>query len=190
MELAVRQYAQRILLLHLVLLAVVLGALLLASRGIYDGAREQALKQAETRQKLLASQTAAGIANSYRSLMSVMDLVPHANSDQDTEEQRMLLRSLPVPDWIKSKIPDRPADRPMMIGLLLSRQLEGRISHLFIVDKYTLRTRNIQFDAPSEDSPPSTAPATDPKEGKVSPDDVARAFGSFLKTVKGQTVSP
>src|SRR5688572_3180236 len=91
MEFAVKRFARNILLLHLVLLLVVLGLLLLASKAIRDGAREQAQRQAETRQRMLASQTARGIEAFYQSIVSDMGLFPR---EDETDAEKAQLGSL------------------------------------------------------------------------------------------------
>lgn len=91
MEFAVKQFARKILILHLLLLVGVFAMVLLASRAIREGARDQAIKQAERRQRMLANQTARGIEAFYRSITSDMDLVPR---EDDTESERGKLGSL------------------------------------------------------------------------------------------------
>ena len=59
MEDAAKKFARRILLIHLALLAVVIGLVFFASREVYKQTREQATEQAKSRQALLAAQTAA-----------------------------------------------------------------------------------------------------------------------------------
>ena len=58
MQRDVKKFAARILISHLALLALVLAVVFVASRQVYNSAREQTLKQAEDRQELLANQTA------------------------------------------------------------------------------------------------------------------------------------
>ena len=55
MEFAVKRFARNVLLLHLLLLLVVLALMLFASKAIREGAREQAQKQAESRQRIIAA---------------------------------------------------------------------------------------------------------------------------------------
>src|SRR5687768_11620706 len=76
MEQAVRRFARNVLLLHLAALVVVLVVVFFASRGIERAAREQAMRQAQARQQLLANQTARGIENYYQAILSDMDLLP------------------------------------------------------------------------------------------------------------------
>src|SRR3954451_4576905 len=78
MELAVRRFARNILLIHLALLAVVLGIVFFATRAIEESARRQALGQAQRRQEQLATQTARGIRGFYKGILDDMDLLPRA----------------------------------------------------------------------------------------------------------------
>src|SRR5688572_26216874 len=84
MEFAVKRFARNFLLLHLLLLALVF----FASQAIRDGAREQAQQQAESRQRMLANQTARGIEAFYHSILADMNLVPDQD-DSETERGKL-----------------------------------------------------------------------------------------------------
>src|SRR6185312_4839133 len=75
MELAARKFARRVLLVHLMILAIILAAVIIAARGVYVRARDEAIAQAQKREELLASQTARGIENYYASIFSNLDLI-------------------------------------------------------------------------------------------------------------------
>src|SRR4051794_10252116 len=94
MEYAVRRYARNILLLHLGLLAIVLAVVYFASRAIEEGARKQALGQAQARQEQLANQTARGIESFYQNILSDMDLIPR---NDDTPIERSVLPEVLTP---------------------------------------------------------------------------------------------
>lgn len=115
MEHAVKRFARNILLLHLVLLLTVLGVVLLASRAIRESAREQAQKQAETRQRMVASQTARGIEAFYTSILSDMNLMPREEDDKGERDRfgkvfGEMMREIPLPGFSSS--PARPAGQP------------------------------------------------------------------------------
>src|SRR3712207_3576501 len=76
MEHAVRQFARRLLLVHLARLALVLGVVAFAARSIEQGAREQALRNAQRRQELLANQEARGVESCDRNILDDMNLPP------------------------------------------------------------------------------------------------------------------
>src|SRR4051794_35690955 len=130
MEYAVRRFARNILLLHVALLVVVLGVVVFASRAIQQGARQQAVEQARLRQEQLAGQTARGIEGFYQNIVSDMDLLPRSD---DTQVERKVLPDVLARTAPKGAMPLGP--RGTLIGFVLARQLEDRVSHLFVVDK-------------------------------------------------------
>src|SRR5215218_581507 len=85
MEDAAKQFARRILLVHLALLVGVVGVVFFASREVYEQTRAQAMEQAKARQSLLAAQTARGIEAFYRSIFSDLDLLRQADKDEGDE---------------------------------------------------------------------------------------------------------
>src|SRR5687767_4025526 len=122
MEHAARRFITWILAIHLLLLAVIVTIVLLASRSVYESARQQAKVQAKTRQELLATQTARGIERFYGAIVDSLDFHRRAQSSG------------------------------VEIGGLLWDQLRGRASHLLTVDRATLdviqnHTDNPQIDA-------------------------------------------
>jgi serine phosphatase RsbU (regulator of sigma subunit) len=244
MEFAVKRFARNILLLHLLLLAVVLALVFFASRAIRDGAREQAQQQAESRQRMLANQTARGIEAFYHSILADMNLVPDQD-DSETERGKLgsILReisrefSFPAPGATQPTTqPTHPTTRPatlhqrasgppmsprslagggqrpgsppspnkprqakgLLVGQLLGRQLEERVTHLFVVGRRL---------GPPPPPPPKGAPkpATPPKrdmelvladvivEPSTSDEPNAKAlmerYQSWLLAVKEQSIS-
>src|SRR6476661_7654396 len=86
MEDAAKQFARRILLIHLALLAGVVGVVFFASREVYEQTRAQAMEQSKARQTLLAAQTARGIEAFYHSIFNDLDLLRQADRDDDEDE--------------------------------------------------------------------------------------------------------
>jgi serine phosphatase RsbU (regulator of sigma subunit) len=136
MELAVRRFAQKVLLIHFALLVAVLVIVYLAAREVYESAREHALQQAERRQSLLAEETARGVQSYYDSILSDLIMMRPVNPD-DPDTQYVSPR-------LPTSIPSTPAARAAagIIGpMILNRQLDGRVSHLFTVEKGNFRVR-------------------------------------------------
>src|SRR5438874_2064603 len=88
MDFAARKFARRVLLAHLVLLFVVVCAVAMAARVLYEGAREQVVQQAEKTQTLLARQTATGIENYYESITNVLNLLQPNDTEPATQPLR------------------------------------------------------------------------------------------------------
>lgn len=184
MEYAVRRFARNILLIHFALLAAVLAVVISASRAIEQTARDQALLQAQGRQELLASQTARGIEQFYQGILNDMDLVPREDEAYAglnamlSHAVNALLRHAPA------QSPQRGAPRgrgPMtpratVLGTILGRQLEDRVSHLFVVDRNTFATRDVV-----------TQPA--PGDGPT-PDEIVARYQPWLGALDRQSVSP
>ncbi len=131
MEYAVRRFARNVLLIHLGLLLALFGLVALAAREVYQSARSHTLQQAEQRQSLLAEETARGIQSLYESVLSDLQLMRPVNPDDPDSAYATVGADSRPSTFIQRQIfPTR----------LLSQQLEGRLSHLFVVDKATLRT--------------------------------------------------
>jgi serine phosphatase RsbU (regulator of sigma subunit)/type II secretory pathway pseudopilin PulG len=200
MELAVRRFARNILLIHLGLLALVLAMVFFASRAIRESAREQALRQAQSRQELLASQTARGVEGFYQSILSDLDLLPPTETSSDERAlvnsltstfsrpavaaARQAAKQLPTgPNGQRRTPPKMPiTTRRGLLGPLLARQLEERADYLFLYKK----DQNAAIDVSSkpEEGDPRSAPADSP-EGRI-----VTAFSSFLKDVNAPAISP
>ncbi|HEY1685585.1 MAG TPA: PP2C family protein-serine/threonine phosphatase [Tepidisphaeraceae bacterium] len=120
-----KKFARKILLIHGLLLAglIVLVGLMMAE--VYHRSRQQAIDQTRARQALLASETASGIEQYYRSIFDDLDLFRRANEDETQSTSRPIATS------------DRFAQRagPFRFGRLLWRQLDGRTSYLLVVNK-------------------------------------------------------
>lgn len=100
----------------------------LAMAEVYHRSRQQAINQTRTRQALLASATASGIEQYYKSIFADLDLFKRAEEDQ-TE-----VAAKPA---ISPATAQRFASRtgPVRFGRLLWRQLESRASYLLVVDR-------------------------------------------------------
>ena len=127
MEYAARQFARRILLIHLALLAAVVGVVLLASREVYQETREQATRQAEQRQSILASQTAKGIESFYRSILNDLDLLRQAPQDEDETGAANLIVRMDV--WEKFYQVARTANAFIAHGRL---QIHQSVIHVLV----------------------------------------------------------
>jgi serine phosphatase RsbU (regulator of sigma subunit) len=205
MQHGIRQFARRILAVHLALLAVLLTLVGLAARQIYHSARAQALEQARDRQTLLASQTARAIGNFYEAILIDMDLAkpseqesgdPDPATKPADDQTADLFDAQPASGAIKAQTPRGPQRPPPGQGrpfaapgnpplrpvrgraagqLFIARALEGR-SHLFWVD------RRPQLSAHSVTGDPR-APAS-PFEAQV-----LERMGPWLAQVKKPSVS-
>ncbi len=141
MENAVKQFARKVLLVHLALLVALLALMVLASREVYHTARAHTLQQAEQRQALLAEQTARGIQSLYESVLSDLELMHPVDPDDPNS-------SYATPPVLPDSRPAAPVPpRQVFPTAVLSQQLEGRLSHLFVVDRQTLRTRWVGIGA-------------------------------------------
>lgn len=134
MDRGTRQFARRILLIHLTLLVVLLAVVFAASWVIYRSATEQAFEHEKRQQSLLASQAANGLKGYYDAIFSDLELFkPISPDDEDTEDR--------IPeDETGSVVTGLNVRRFGSIGML-PQQLNGRVAHLFLVEKGTHRPR-------------------------------------------------
>src|SRR4051812_5040795 len=88
MEEAARKFARRVLTVHFALLVGVIALVFFASREVYNETKLQATQQAESRQALLAGQTARGIEAFYHSIFNDLDLLRQADRDDGDESER------------------------------------------------------------------------------------------------------
>ena len=118
MDLAARQYARKILLIHLGVLLGVLLIVAVAAREVYYQTRLQSLRQAERRQELLAWQAGRGIENYYDSIIGTLDLIQRGEGEQANTLARIF--------------GDRLAGRtPLRLASVFWSQLNDRVSHVF-----------------------------------------------------------
>jgi serine phosphatase RsbU (regulator of sigma subunit) len=72
---AVRRFATKVLLVHLLLIAVVICGVILGARQVYTSARTQAQEQSADRLALVAQQTSAAIETHYQGILSDLELL-------------------------------------------------------------------------------------------------------------------
>src|SRR5438105_3359224 len=82
MEQATKNFARRVLLIHLAFLVIVIVVVVLASVEVYRRSREQAIEQAKQRQAMLASQMSSGIEGYYKSIFADLHLIKRAEEDE------------------------------------------------------------------------------------------------------------
>ncbi len=109
MQHAIRRFATRTVISHVLLLAMIIASVFIATRSVYEGARRQAMTQAIVRQELLARQTSRGIGSFYDSILSDLDLIKSAEEQTGTDADAMTASV-----W---------------------NQLQGRVTHLFAYDR-------------------------------------------------------
>lgn len=136
MRQSTRRFARRILLIHLLLLVALLAVVFFASWGIYRSAREQAFEQAQGQQSLLVNQTASGLKGYYDSIFSDLELFkPISPDDEDTEDR------IPEEETGSAAVGTGKNLRGFRVAPMLPIQLNGRVAHLFLVEKGTLNVR-------------------------------------------------
>lgn len=207
MKHGIKQFARRILAIHLVLLAILLAVVYFAARQVYRSARAQALQQARNRQALLATQTAHAIENFYEAILYDLQLMkppeeeggdpdpssrpatrpePQVEADADLAAAVIKAQAAP-PDRSRpsrgfnarlQNPAQRPPREPVGRGVYAGlRTLQGR-SHLFM---YEEDTRGVATTRTIGGEP---GVLTTPFEEEV----VAR-MGTWLRAVKKPTVS-
>lgn len=138
MEFAARQFARKVLLIHLLVLAVIMASVAVAARGVYRRAREEAINQAIRRQELLAAQTGRGIENYYTAIFSNLDLIRRSDSEPGNMASS---KAGPAERAERAERPERQAGRGGPGGpfgapaAILWNQLKERVSNLFTVSK-------------------------------------------------------
>jgi len=153
MELATRKFARKVLIIHLILLIGVIVVVIIAAAGVYHSSRKQAIAQAEQREELLAKQTAKGIESYYRSILSDLELI--RRSEQQESPESLVPTTRPArgattrPRLADIGAQTLPRFGPFTAGLIW-RQLQGRASHLFIVEHKTAAvTLSLPLDEPN-----------------------------------------
>src|SRR4051794_26265628 len=137
MDRVVRKFAQRVLAIHAGLFLLVLVIVALASREIYNSAREQALAQARESQSLLAAQTARGIEDFYQSLLAGLHLVRDAEEEPEVAgaAAAAVAASQPSHGVARRLTRDPIGPRGILVARLVARQFEGRASQVFVYDR-------------------------------------------------------
>jgi serine phosphatase RsbU (regulator of sigma subunit) len=153
MEDAAKKFARRILLIHLALLLGVAGIVFFASREVYRETKDQAMEQAKVRQSLLAAQTARGIEAFYHSIFNDLDLLRQADRDDDDETERPTTNPTAAGglDWRKLlRLDERPNGNlgnlafQNFFSSILWKQLDGRVSVLFAVNRDRVRAKDLE----------------------------------------------
>jgi len=152
MEEAAKRFVRRILLIHFALLVVVVGLIFVASREVYKQTREQATEQAKARQSLLAAQTARGIEAFYHSIFNDLDLLRQADKDEGDETETPTTQpAIAGLDWrrllrLDERIGGNAGNAPFqnLFAGILWKQLDGRVSNLFAVNRDRLKRQNTE----------------------------------------------
>jgi serine phosphatase RsbU (regulator of sigma subunit) len=139
MEKSARRFARNVLIVHLVLLGLVVTLVYRASITVYENARQHALFEAREAQRRLASQTAKGIENFYASILADLDLLRRTEEDEQFRVPSTDLTATPAA---------APSVRAMIFAPVLWNQLNGRTSHLFVIDRAHMEVLQ-SFSAPN-----------------------------------------
>lgn len=167
MEVNAKRYARRVLLIHVMLLAVVLAMVALASREIFTSTRDEVIAQAQSRQSLLVSQTARGIESHYQSIINNLDLLRRAENEDAAAPAT--LPSPPASADAKQTFTDRSvaaAARGALVGPILWKQLQGRVSLLMSIDRAQLARPSpaVRVIGAEESAPPAEQVITEARQ--------------------------
>jgi serine phosphatase RsbU (regulator of sigma subunit) len=192
MDYAAQQFARRILLIHLALLAGVVAVVFFASREVYKQTREEATEQARSRQSLLAAQTARGIEAFYHSIFNDLDLLRQADKDDDVTEQPATAPVKTGLDWrrllrLDDRVGPGTAAFQNFFSGILWRQLEGRVSVLFAVNRDRLRRRDLERVLETQKFPAIQLIGS--SEPRLTDVQIVLKSAEFLKTVAKPTIS-
>jgi sigma-B regulation protein RsbU (phosphoserine phosphatase) len=135
---AVQRYARKVLLVHLLLLALVVFVVLGAARAVYRSARAQSIQQNEERMDLLAQQTSRGIENYYMSIMQDLEACLVDESDpSSTQPWVPPVRGRPERISLRQYMETHPLGVDQRLAGVMWKQLRTRVSHLFVIDNET-----------------------------------------------------
>jgi serine phosphatase RsbU (regulator of sigma subunit) len=143
MNRSLKRFAWRIVLVHAALLLPLLLLVFAAAHEVYHSTHDQAQKQVQKQQELLASQTASGLKGYYDSIFSDLELFKPVDPDAEdvddrTTEDQAFLPPTPPSNGIPGRRLMVPRSMPPQMRTLrdvLPLQLSGRVSHLFVVYK-------------------------------------------------------
>jgi serine phosphatase RsbU (regulator of sigma subunit) len=216
MEEAARQFARRILAIHVAVLLLVVSLVYAASREVYQSTRQQATEQAKNRQALLAAQTARGIESFYQSIFDDLDLLRQADSEYDDEAADKPDPAPPPPTTRKGPGAGPPGPRfnaklswkdilpfdptnltgnstfRSLFASLLWRQLQGRVALLFSVDRRGLeRMERVRPEerAAAMDRFGVVTPLSPPNSSHIHARQIVRASQDWLMGVERPTIS-
>jgi len=171
MEANAKRFARTVLLIHVLVLAIVLALVGAASREIYTSTRNEMIAEARSRQTLLANQTARGIESHYQSILNNLDLLRRAENEDGSPS---------TAPGAEVAVPERTvaaAARGAIVGPVLWKQLQGRVSLLMSVDRAML----------SRAAPTVRIIGTD--NTSISPDQVIAQSREWLESVEKPSVS-
>jgi serine phosphatase RsbU (regulator of sigma subunit) len=192
MEDAARKFARRILLIHLALLVAVIGLVFFASREVYQETRAQATEQAKSRQALLAAQTARGIEAFYHSIFNDLDLLRQADKDEgDDTEKPTTNPAAGGLDWRRLlKLDERPNAGNVafqtFFGGILWKQLDGRVSILFAVNRDRLKGKDLEKQLEKEKF---TIQLIGTADKRLSEKEIVLKSADWLKTIEKPHIS-
>jgi serine phosphatase RsbU (regulator of sigma subunit) len=167
---------------HAALFVVLLLVIGFASRQIYNSARAQALDQAKETQSLLAAQTARGIEGFYSAILAGLDLVgdaddefgpPPAAGDVAPPPAALPADAASPAGPVRKILRDPVGPRGLVFARLVARQLEGRASQVFVLDRTT------RLAVPVGE-PDAALPCVD----------VVTQLGDWFATVEDEQISP
>lgn len=150
---------------------------------VYHRSRTQAIEQTRARQALLASQTANGIEQYYRSIFDDLDLFTRAEEDESQSTSR--------PIGFAQRFAARTT--PFRFGRLLWRQLQGRASYLLVVDRKNPVPTRFLPDELSDPAEPATRRRIDEKLHAQREAQLKRMIApakSWLANVSAPTIGP
>lgn len=182
MEHAALQFARRVLVAHVLALALVIAVVLLAARGVYQNTRRHAEAQARDRQELLASQTARGIENYYTGIVDQLDLLREAEQ-----------RDAPSPAGATAPaILGSPASelKALFFAPILWQQLQGRASHLLAVDRGDSAAGAGEVDPSAVADAPLKIVAEFSDAQAVDARQIVSEMGPWLKSIDAPAISP
>ncbi|HVS71623.1 MAG TPA: hypothetical protein VHQ47_10250, partial [Phycisphaerae bacterium] len=177
---AVKRFATKVLLLHLVLLAVVIFGVVLGTRQVYTGAQREAQEESAARLEVIGKQTSAAIETQYQSIVSDMGILlrnasaatqPATQPEQTAETKAGAASTQPGVRQRFNRFNGRGGARAVaamfasMGGQPVNdtmvndmwKQLQGRISQLFVVDN---QTGEVTMSLPSDEEGTAQALAT------------------------------
>jgi serine phosphatase RsbU (regulator of sigma subunit) len=161
MQKAIRTFIGKVLLIHLVLLLLLLVIVYSAARSIYGKAQEHALDQARDEQALVAVQTSGAVQSFYSSILSDLQLLRPVESNEG--------ESTTAPAESESAFRPPLSLRGPIAAPLLSKQLQGRVSHLFIVEKTRLHVQWIGIQ---------------PTDGGPTPQEIIVRLGAWMRSLQ------
>jgi serine phosphatase RsbU (regulator of sigma subunit) len=170
MEVQAKRFTRRVLLAHFLVLGIVLALIGLTAREIYKSTVEQVLAQAESRQMLLGNVAAHGIESYYQSILNNLDLLRGAENEEPTTAPARPTQSQLAERAIGN------TSRGNFLGPILWKQLQGRVSLLFGVDRQRLGQPNPAVRLIGSDDP------------NLKPEEIVVQSRQWLETVQTPSI--